>query len=459
MKAIITILFFLISFNLLYAQNKQVSTIDLNIYDRCTDIETTADGGFIISGTTGLNVYDTEMFYLKIDENYLLDWSHTTSSAPYSQGNNIVKLNNTEYIINGHGIHHTADYDALFFKIDIDGEIIADYSTLGTSHDYWRVAVNANNDEHLLLFGVENSEKVIKKIDFNNNEIWTSNTSFNIKDLYLKNNEIIAASTTPYDNPSFYNQLDLIKYDSLGNQLWHQQYGNYQSYSGKTLLHTPDNGILFAGSVGSEEEYPNIFLFKADSLGNELWQNSIGDEYNWEKCNDAIIINSELYIVGDRRYDSENIVNPILLKLDLDGNIIWEKEYPFENAHAEIHSIIHTDDDRLILAGHIGDKYSPYENDILLIETDLNGLITSSTIIDNPATKAIISPNPSCNNIWISINSEKQFKEIKIFNLSGSLVQQLPFSEYLDVSSLSAGNYIIQLIGENNTHVEKLIIH
>lgn len=458
MKTLVISFLCIVSINILIAQNKSISTVDINLYDHAISLKPTSDGGYIIIGSTGSNYYDTEFLYFKIDENYSLEWFHTLTSAQYSQGSCISKINNHEFMINGYGIHHTADYDALHLKINDEGELIADYSVLGNTHDYWMGVEYDNNENCLLYFGIENNESVIKKTDHDNNEIWTTNTSFFIKGLFSRQNEIIALARSSYVDPPFFNYLDLMKYDTMGNEIWHQQYGNYQAYSGNTLLPTADNGILFAGSVSNYDELPNIFIYKTDSLGNESWQNTIGDLYNWEICNDAIILNSELYLTGYKRYESENLVHPILLKLDQDGNVIWEKEYPIENAHAEILSILNISEDRLILAGYKSDKYSPYERDILIIETDLNGVVTSSSVIHKPILETIISPNPARNCLHINVHSEMTFDEIQIFGLNGTLLQILPFEESIDISDLSEGIYLVRFISENFVHTEKMTI-
>lgn len=458
MKAKFIILISLISTNLLLAQNKSTHTININHNDIATDIKPTSDGGYIIIGSTG-PVYDqTQFVYMKVDSEYNPVWTHTISNLEAVESNNMIKINETEFIINAYYNHQTEARNSITYKINEDGEILADFSISGETNDYWRGLSMDSSGENMIYYGKENNQKVIKKTDFDNNAILTINPDLFILNVFENQSEIITMAQTPYVDPPFFNYLDLIKYDSLGNQLWHHQYGNYKVYSGKTILPTPDNGILFVGSSTNYEEYSNLFLYKTDADGNEQWQKTISTSYLTEKCYDAIIIDTYLYATGYKWSESDNNNNAILVKFDLDGNQIWYKEYPFENYKSEIIRIIQKNDDRLIMVGFKSERAYPAEKDFLIIETDLNGLITSTSSIEKPYSDVKISPNPAQEFIYLDINNGHDFDELRIYNTNGVLVSKQAISERIDLSHLPSGNYLIQLSGKKNNHIEKIII-
>ena len=67
-----------------------------------------------------------------------------------------------------------------------------------------------------------------------------------------------------------------------------------------------------------------------------------------------------------------------------------------------------------------------------------------------------IYPNPSSN--YITINKAIEFNEIKIIDISGKVIKSIsPVNNSIDVSDLPNGIYLIKLLGEKETLIQKFI--
>ncbi|MCK9401390.1 MAG: T9SS type A sorting domain-containing protein [Bacteroidales bacterium] len=127
----------------------------------------------------------------------------------------------------------------------------------------------------------------------------------------------------------------LIKTDSNGNELWRNQYGSDSSDWAKSLIQTSDNGYAISSwrripYIGYEETADPI-VYKTDSLGNLEWSVNLGGPFKDDKamlCNshDSCIIVLTAY--ADSMFTPEFASTRInLIKIDLEGNIVWNKKY------------------------------------------------------------------------------------------------------------------------------------
>lgn len=174
-----------------------------------------------------------------------------------------------------------------------------------TIHKIFGLVSQKNDEDRYCYFGILNGEPTICEADVDFNFLWESNIDFYIKNSIYTNNGIISLAFTPLEG-SPYNFINFINYDFNGNQIWHKSSNSFSAYSGNTILEMPNNDILFAGNSSNEDEWPHIFLYDIDSLGNENWHKSIGQPGIWETCNDAIIIDTFLYLTGYIRNEVEN---------------------------------------------------------------------------------------------------------------------------------------------------------
>lgn len=129
------------------------------------------------------------------------------------------------------------------------------------------------------------------------------------------------------------NKLLLHRLDALGDEMWQKEIYSegFIYYLGfNTMLKLPDGNYLLGGDYKEiSTQLTDAFLIKMDTLGNVLWEKTYGSsDENDFFTNFALTPDStHIQICGQtRRTDPSG--NIWLLKANLDGEVIWDKEIP-----------------------------------------------------------------------------------------------------------------------------------
>ncbi|MEZ4884084.1 MAG: T9SS type A sorting domain-containing protein [Chitinophagales bacterium] len=154
--------------------------------------------------------------------------------------------------------------------------------------------------------------------------------------------------------------------DEDGNIL-HKKIGDDLPYNNAffTMTPTPDGNYLVAGQIAERRgslSYMDPFLMKIDKEGNELWQKQY---YPYSKGNrfDEIIPNEDqtgYYLLGTVGYNVES-GEPLIMEIDEDGNVIWEKIYDVfqEDSFSTIAtSIAVTNDNQLMFTALVNSVFA-----------------------------------------------------------------------------------------------------
>ena len=161
----------------------------------------------------------------------------------------------------------------------------------------------------------------------------------------------------------------IVKLDENGNILWDKTIGgsNGDDYL-FSLQQTSDNGYILGGSSSSNisgdksensKGVSDYWVVKLDEDGNKIWDKTIGGSsfdilYSLQQTADNGFIlggYSESNISGDKSENSKGGNDYWIVKLDVDGNIIWDKTIGGNNSDA-LYSVKQTIDNGYILGGY-----------------------------------------------------------------------------------------------------------
>lgn len=123
-------------------------------------------------------------------------------------------------------------------------------------------------------------------------------------------------------------EIIALKIDFFGNIIWQKIYSSgYYKYVA-SIQEASDGGYLIAGTIKySYSGNGDIFILKLDNLGNILWQKSYGTNFN-DSLSFLKKTSDDGYILAGNSYSPQNIGQCFfLLKLDINGNILWQKCY------------------------------------------------------------------------------------------------------------------------------------
>jgi len=182
-------------------------------------------------------------------------------------------------------------------------------------------------------------------------------------------------------------------------------FGHVREQQASDMKPTADGGYILIGSSNSfsSGNFNDIYLVKTDTLGNEIWSKTFGDGASgFDEKGVAVVVlaNDEGYLIAGNR-TTITLVNGeptpgktviVLYKLDLDGVVVWQKELrpneiPPQSAllRDRVRDIKQTPDGGFILIGETNDvnvtkneypTFRQYDTqDILVLKLDLDGNI------------------------------------------------------------------------------------
>ncbi|WP_347375034.1 T9SS type A sorting domain-containing protein [Aequorivita sp. Q41] len=103
---------------------------------------------------------------------------------------------------------------------------------------------------------------------------------------------------------------------------------------------------------------------------------------------------------------------------------------------------------------HVTAVYNPGEVESDFIQTEfVRGSLLGIKDFNNQ--KAIIYPNPSKGIVNINNNN---IEKIIIYSITGKIIKEMKPQSQIDLSDINKGVYVIKLISDTNTFIEKIIL-
>ena len=188
-----------------------------------------------------------------------------------------------------------------------------------------------------------------------------------------KNTYIINALTRTYDSEVY--DLLLLKIDSLGNEIWHKKFGGTGEDRGY-IVQTFNEQYHFI--IGETESFGagkfDVWLLKTDMAGDTIWTRTFGTEQNDNAGYINLTKDKNLLITGKTESSIEGATKIFLMKVDLDGNIIWYNEYESNYAESPYYCA-ELESGKILISGYVDyDLDDRYEyDDVLIIKTESDG--------------------------------------------------------------------------------------
>lgn len=184
---------------------------------------------------------------------------------------------------------------------------------------------------------------------------------------------ILTGSSSSFDDQKA-SQAFLMKMDSLGNFIWSHHYGGNESDWGRRVLYDEHNSLYVSGytnSIGNGGF--DFYLFKTDLLGNLSWEKTYGGT-GWEKVNDAIVLpDTSIIMVGETTTNTIGNKDVYLVKTNKNGDTLWTKQFGTSGEDFAT-SIRMLNDSICVIGGQIYNEDS-LMNKALLLKLNVNGQI------------------------------------------------------------------------------------
>lgn len=364
------------------------------------------NGDYLLGGWTTSYSYGRGSFYVvRINQKGERLWNKIyRKENTDSFLNDILPTVNEDFILLGYTDYKdgsTNVRDILNYKIDKDGTIIWEKSYGGTEWDYLRT-IQSTIDGGFLSVGYTNSidgdvisrenfsfnfwdfDGWLVKFDEDGNIIWEKSYGENysndiLLDIYPINDGYLIGGSTSMDKfrntPSGINgpkSFYLIKIDLDGNVIWEKIYGGSEEETIEKIISTDDGGYLILGGTLSNdgdvqsrkdkyydpEQYDmDVWIVKIDKDGNIIWEKSYGGD-RWDRMSSVIKTENHNYTIGgysDSKINNNENREPgdfdfWVFNIDDSGNINWEQRFGGSGSES-IWSIIQTNDKGYLLGG------------------------------------------------------------------------------------------------------------
>lgn len=181
----------------------------------------------------------------------------------------------------------------------------------------------------------------------------------------------------------------VLKLDTNGTVLWYKKYNPIVFSS---IQQTPDGGYIATGTYDTNPSIwwdPSLCVLKLDNNGNIVWQKYL---MGIKSASDSIQqITDGGYIVSGWVMTSSGFEDILVLKLDSSGNIQWQKTYG--NSGSDYYSSIQSIENGYIVTGLKCSSQSSGCSDVWVLKTDNNGNIGSSCSVIETSSNSLVSLN------------------------------------------------------------------
>lgn len=166
--------------------------------------------------------------------------------------------------------------------------------------------------------------------------------------------------------------LGVSSYSQMNERYWAKLYEETQSDVLHCLLPLPNGDILIGGWTNAlQSQGENLLLVRINENGNIVWQKSYGEyELDYAQVM-ARTTNNQIVVGGHTRSFGAGSSEILLLKVNEDGDILFQKTYGTYDDDA-IASVMQTDDGGFLVGGwsYIGKGRS---HEALVFKTNSNG--------------------------------------------------------------------------------------
>jgi hypothetical protein len=509
MKSIQTLLLVFLS-HFLFSQKPKVEWAKTygGIYsDIARGVVVTPENDYIVVGTALSENFDdtdgkgfADAWVMKISKDGQQLWKKSYGGTNDDVANTINPTADGGYLIGGETASNDGDvkvnkgkFDAWLFKIDKNGTLLWEKTFGGSDDDYKGDAFETKNGNIILgivsksndgdFVGINGKEDCwFLKLDRQGNVLWkkefggsNSDNTRSIKPIDDKT--FVAVGRTESIDGNFLNNTQgdfILKMDTDGNFIWVKSFTTYNGFiytlmgfEAVTIL--SDNTIAAVGFEHRPFTRVDLFLIKCDTSGKELMKKFFGGN-GFDSGQDVKALpDGGMIILGttnstDSISKKSNDSDIWLLKLDKDGNTVWNKLLGGSKEEFSGDCVI-AHDNSILVVGETESSDSIFNKNngredwaIIKVKDDIRNSIQNSDYTD----RISVFPNPTDGFINIRLNDIDN-PHIALIDLSGRLIREYKIAPIkdvlrLDLSDIKNGTYILSIKSMNQIYNQKIVI-
>jgi len=307
--------------------------------------------------------------------------------------------------------HRISTGNARLIRTDPEGNIIWQKDYGGDIDAMFYSPIQTGEDEYVILgqiaasYVMDEEDMYLVKIDSEGNEIWSHTYGGRGMDHGKMVRQtldggfiLVGGRGDEFPTGDLYEgNIVLIKTDAQGNEVWTRTYGDEILYLGWGVEQTPDGGYILTGWEAKTIPDRDVIAIKTDENGEVEWSRTWDLDPGDRDGGFDMILTSDGYIVIACIQSMDNGPRgAVLIKVDLDGNEVWVKEFGEEDVGYEFWDIMEDSDGGYVMAGDTLLNFNPTTGEAirngLIIKTDPDGeTLWQHTISISEYTSMILS--------------------------------------------------------------------
>ncbi|WP_158629479.1 T9SS type A sorting domain-containing protein [Flavobacterium microcysteis] len=424
-------------------------------------VQQTADGGYVIAGTTYSNDGDvtrnqgnSDAWVIKLDNAGAIQWQKTFGGRHIDAATSVRQMADGGYIVGGYTLSENT------------GDIIGNRGAA----DYWVVKLTSTgNLDWNRCFGGQSYEyaRAVQP---------TTDGGY-----------VVGGYTSSIDGDVSGNHgtIDywVVKVNDIQEIQWKKTYGGTGTDILTSIVQTTDGGYIVAGHVYSQDGditgsgfhgpfYDDYWVVKLSSTGAIQWKKALGGYGNdlaqsVQQTADGGYIVLGYVTSNDGDVSGNNgYMNYWIVKLSSQGVIQWQKALggsgqegfnAIPNASDGAHSIQQTTDLGYILAGYsksndgdVSGNHGGFDYWVVKLANPLG--------TDDFLSKSIsVYPNPVSERVFVDTGADSNLVQLSLYGLLGQL-KRTTKENSISVSELPKGVYFLQVKTDRGEVTKKIMV-
>ncbi|MDD1660004.1 MAG: PEGA domain-containing protein [Methanomicrobiales archaeon] len=354
--------------------------------DLGASVRETADGGFIVAGSTNsFGRGDFDVYLLRIGPTGMLLWEQNLGTRADEFGADVRETGDGGFIVTGWSWSPASSTDVYLVRTDDAGRKLWERSYGGTGSDYGH-AVLPLDDGGYAIAGSTGSfgpsvDMYLVRTGEDGRRLWEKtyggagdDAGFSL--LSADNGDFVIAGTTGSFGPS--SDVFLVRTGSNGTVLWEQHFGGPGIQEGRAVARAGDGGFVIAGGTDPLlSGHWDAYVVRTDSHGRLQWERAIGGGGSEYGAAVAMTGDDGFYLAG--RTSSVGPSTDIsLVRGSSLGTPLWERTFGGAR-YDSASSIQGTSDGGVVIAGTT-DSFGRGDDVYLIRLAPLSGtLVVTST--------------------------------------------------------------------------------
>jgi uncharacterized delta-60 repeat protein len=353
--------------------------------DGADSVQSTADGGYIVTGhTESYGAGGRDIFLLKYDSTGELDWARTAGGEDFDRALSVEQTSDGGYILAGDTQSYGAGgRDIFLLKYDSNGELDWARTAGGTSYDSAQSVAQTTDGGYIVggttsSFGAGGYDVFLLKYDSGGGLTWAktaggaeTDSAYSVKQT-SDFGYIVAGFTSSYGAGN--NEAFLLKYDSSGTLTWARTAGGSDADYAHSVLQKKDGGYIVVGYTKSYGAGGyDVFMLDYDSSGTLSWAKTAGGSGDDQGYSVDEFAYGNYIVAGYTTSYGAGGKDVFLFQLSQAGTPHSARTIGGSGTD-RAYSITKTMGSGIVLAGVTG-SYGAGIRDMLLVKTNRDGLI------------------------------------------------------------------------------------